>query len=94
MDTNLVGSNLTSAMLSRGDSHVWCAVSNDSDEQAVTAINKADYDCIHRITSFNDGYFFCSEGNSWVCAVPVKRIEISQSEVEWKKYRIDYSYFL
>lgn len=80
MNTNLVGSNLTSAMLNRGDVQVWCAVSNDSDEQAITTINNADYNCIQRITSFDGDYFFCSEGNPWVCAVPVKRIEIKQSE--------------
>ncbi|AMN50655.1 hypothetical protein [Psychrobacter sp. P2G3] len=82
MSNNLVGSDLTRAMLSRGDKQVWCAVSNDSDEQANITINSEDYSCIHRITSFDDGCFFCNRGISWVCAVPVKRVEISQNEVE------------
>ncbi|AMN68550.1 MULTISPECIES: hypothetical protein [unclassified Psychrobacter] len=82
MSNNLVGSDLTRAMLSRGDKQVWCAVSNDSDEQAITTINNANYSGIHRIVSFNSEYLICSEGNLWVCAVPVKRIEMRQSEVK------------
>lgn len=83
MTNKLVGSNLARTMLNRGDQHVWCAVSNKSDEQAVAAINDSDYTCIYRIVTFKDGCFFCNKGNSWTYAVPVKRNEMSQDEVEW-----------
>ncbi|WP_426138375.1 hypothetical protein [Psychrobacter sp. TWR1-1-1] len=35
MNNELKGSDLTRAMLARGDKKVWCAVCDDSDEQAM-----------------------------------------------------------
>jgi len=81
MNNKLVGSDLARVMLSRGDEQVWCAVSNESDQQANITINNHDYSCIQRIVSFSDGYFLCNKGNSWTCAVPVKRIVRCQSKV-------------
>lgn len=81
MNNNLVGSDLARAMLNRGDKQVWCAVSNDSDGQALTTINEADYSCIYPIVTYTNDYFVCNEGKPWKYAVPVRRVELSQNEI-------------
>ncbi|MEN2752505.1 hypothetical protein AAIR29_12775 [Psychrobacter sp. FBL11] len=81
MNNNLIGSDLARAMLRRGDKQIWCAVSNDSDEQALTAIHKDDYSGIYPIVTYKDDRFICSKGESWMHAVPVRRVELSQNEI-------------
>lgn len=81
MNTRLVGSDLTRAMLSRNDKNMWCAVSNDGDEHAMAAINNADYHHILRIVSFDNDHFVCKNGNLWQYAIPVKKIKLTQVEV-------------
>lgn len=80
LNKELKGSNLASAMLERGDERVWCAVSNDSDEYAMTKINNADYSCLKHIISFNNNHFFCEDETSWQYAVPVKKVEITPQD--------------
>ena len=46
MSTRLRGSVLTCAMLARGDKQVLCAVSNESDEQAMASIDSTEYDSL------------------------------------------------
>ncbi len=79
MDNKLKGSSLTRAMLERGDRNIWCAIDDDSDEQALS--EHASNDFTAHIVSFSDGKFFCSGGMPWVCAVPVKISEVTQTEV-------------
>ena len=81
MDNKLKGSDLTRAMLERGDEKVWCAVNNDSDEQAMININNTDYGFLKYIVSFNNNHFLCEDGTPWKHAVPVKKVEVTQQEV-------------
>lgn len=78
MNNRLRGSELTRAMLERGDTEILCAIDDDSDEQAMTG--HASNDFTAHITSFSDGKFYCSGGMPWTCAVPVKISEITQIE--------------
>lgn len=79
MDDKLQGSKLTRAMLERGDKNIWCAIDDESDEQALCG--HANNDFTAHIVSFSDGKFFCSGGMPWLYAVPVKISEITQAEV-------------
>lgn len=79
MITELTGSDLTQAILKRGDRIVWCAVSNSSDEHAMTAIKNGYYELLVPIVSFNNG-FVCREGNIWLHAIPVKKVEVTQQD--------------
>ena len=81
MDNKLKGSDLTRAMLERGDDKVLCAVNNDSDEHAITNIDNADYSFLKYIVSFNNSHFLCEDGTPWQHAVPVKKVEVTQQEV-------------
>lgn len=81
MNKELIGSHLTRAMLSRGDQQVWCATSHESDKHALAAINDKDYSKISRIVSFDDGYFFCSTGNRWAYALPIKKVALTHAEL-------------
>ena len=81
MDNKLKGSDLTRAMLERGDDKVLCAVNNDSDEHAITNIDNADYSFLKYIVSFNNSRFLCEEGTPWQYAVPVEKVEVTQQEV-------------
>ena len=81
MDNKLKGSDLTRAMLERGDDKVLCAVNNDSDEHAITNIDNADYSFLKYIVSFNNSHFLCEDGTPWQYAVPVEKVEVTQQEV-------------
>nr|WP_181717020.1 hypothetical protein [Psychrobacter sp.]QJS05601.1 hypothetical protein [Psychrobacter sp.] len=81
MYKELRGSDLTRAMLERGDEKVWCAVNNESDEHAMTNIDNADYSFLKYIVSFNNSHFLCEDGTPWQYAVPVKKAEVTQQEV-------------
>lgn len=74
MNNKLKGSDLARAMLKRGDKNFWCAVADESDEQAIS--DQVGNDFTVHIVSFEDGSFYCSGGMPWSYAVPVKLIEI------------------
>lgn len=75
MDNELKGSDLTRAMLARGDEKVWCAIANESDERAMTNLN-GNYFMAY-IVAFEDGLFYCTSGMPWLCAVPVKIVPMT-----------------
>lgn len=81
MSAKLFGSSLTREMLKKGNKQIWCAVSNDSEEHAMTIIENSHYSLLVYITSFNDDEFICREGESWRFAIPVRKIELTQEEV-------------
>ncbi|MBF2719392.1 MULTISPECIES: hypothetical protein [unclassified Psychrobacter] len=76
MSDILSGSDLTRAILEHNNKEVLCAVSNNSDNQAI-----ADQPCLLCIASFNNGRFVCKNGDLWKYAVPVKKIALTQTEV-------------
>ncbi len=79
MNNKLTGSDLTRAMLARGDEQVWCAVDDESDDIAVTDHESNDFTA--HIASYQDGKFFSTSGMPWLCAVPVKIVALTQEEV-------------
>ncbi|OXL21545.1 hypothetical protein [Psychrobacter sp. DAB_AL32B] len=78
MDNELRGSDLTRAMLERGDENVWCAIADESDEQAMTAHDSNAFTA--HIVAFKDGSFYCTGGMRWLYAVPIKIKEILQHD--------------
>ncbi len=70
LSTRLTGSHLTRAMLTRGDKQVWCAVADDSDEEAIQDLVGNDFTAL--IASFNEDSFFCTSGMRWSFAVPIE----------------------
>lgn len=70
LNYNLTGSNLTRAMLERGDEQVWCAVSDVSDKEAMEDLFGNDFTAL--IVSFDEERFICSGGMEWSFAVPIK----------------------
>ncbi len=78
MNQELNGSDLTRAMLERGDKHIWCAVSDDSDAEALS--DQVDNDFTARVVSFKDGNFYCTSGTTWAFAVPIKIEPLTQTE--------------
>ncbi|MDX2372830.1 hypothetical protein ACTXGL_01630 [Psychrobacter sp. T6-6] len=79
MNNELKGSDLTRAMLARGTKRIWCAVCDDSDEQAM--MDHCGNDFTAYIVSFRDGFFYCSAGMPWSYAVPIKISAVTQYEV-------------
>ncbi|MGP5338925.1 MULTISPECIES: hypothetical protein [Psychrobacter] len=79
MNGELTGSDLTRALLKRSDKPIWCAVDDESDEQAMMDHDGNDFTAY--IVSFKDGYFYCSCGTPWAYAVPVKISALTQCEV-------------
>lgn len=80
MNNELKGSDLTRELLKRGDKRVWCAVDDESDEQAIK--DQCGNDFTAYIVSFKDGCFYCSGGMSWLCAVPIKIVAVTQKEMK------------
>ena len=80
MNNELKGSDLTRAMLARGDKQIWCAVCDDSDEQAMMDHYGNDFTAY--IVSFRDGYFYCSAGMPWEFAVPIKISAVMPYEIK------------
>lgn len=78
MNNILAGSDLTRAMLKRGDKDIWCAVADSSDEEAMH--DQMDNDFTARIISFDNGSFLCSGGMAWAYAVAIKISAITQEE--------------
>lgn len=79
MNSELKGSDLTRAMLARGEKRIWCAVCDDSDEQAM--MDHCGNDFTAYIVSFCDGSFYCSAGMPQSYAVPIKISVVRESEV-------------
>jgi hypothetical protein len=80
MNNELKGSDLTRAMLAGGHKQIWCAVCDESDEQAM--MDHYDNDFTAYIVSFHDGYFHCRAGTPWSFAVPIKISAVTQHEIE------------
>ena len=80
MSNELKGSDLTRAMLARGDKQIWCAVDDDSDEQAM--MDHCGNDFTACIVSFKDGCFYCSGGSEWLFAVPIRIVAVTQYEAK------------
>ncbi|MBO1530008.1 hypothetical protein J3492_02125 [Psychrobacter sp. F1192] len=78
MDGELKGSDLAILMLKRGNKKIWCAVSDDSDEEAMTDHDGNDFTAY--IVAFEDGYFYCTAGMQWLYAVPIRIHEIVHQE--------------
>ncbi|WP_079691582.1 hypothetical protein [Psychrobacter sp. DAB_AL43B] len=81
MSSKLIGSDLTRAMLERGDKQVWCAVSNESEQDAINTIKNVDGRFIMHIVSFENECFLCEEEGTWKYAIPIKKIPLTQDEV-------------
>lgn len=79
MNNEVKGSDLTRALLARGDKQVWCAVDDDSDKQAM--MDHCGNDFTACIVAYKDGYFYCSGGTAWLFAVPIKVVSVTQQEV-------------
>ena len=79
MGNELRGSDLVRAMLERGHKKIWCAIDDESDEQAMSDLSGNDFTAY--IVSFKDGSFYCAGGRSWLCAVPIKISEVIESEL-------------
>ena len=79
MNNELRGSDLTRALLARGDKQIWCAVDDDSDEQAM--MDHCGNDFTAHIVEFKDDCFYCSCGTAWLFAVPIKTVATTQSDM-------------
>ena len=78
MDNKLTGSDLTRAMLEHDYQKIWCAVDDESDQQATSNLNGNDFTAY--IVKFQNGYFYCDGGMQWLYAVPIKVRAITYSE--------------
>lgn len=78
MNQALTGSDLTRAMLARGDQQIWCAVGDESDDEAIS--DQVNNDFTARIVSFEDGSFYCTSGMAWAFAVPIKIVPLTQND--------------
>ena len=79
MVSKLTGSDLTCAILERGDKkEIWCAVSDESDQEAISDLHGNDFTAY--IVKFQNGYFYCDGGMQWSYAVPIKIIPIKHTE--------------
>ena len=81
MNDELLVSDLTRAMLERGDEQVLCAVSNINPQQAISTIENEDSDFMTNVVAFENDRFLCEEGQVWQFAVPVKKNSLTQDEV-------------
>jgi hypothetical protein len=79
MNNELRGSDLTRALLARGDKQIWCAVDDDSDEQAM--MDHCGNNFTAHIVEFKDDCFYCSCGTAWLFAVPIKTVAATQSDM-------------
>jgi hypothetical protein len=78
MDDTLTGSYLTRAMLERDYQNIWCAVDDESDQQATSYLKGNDFTAY--IVKFQNGYFYCDGGMEWLYAVPIKIRAITYTE--------------
>ena len=80
MNNKLIGSDLTRAMLARGDRQIWCTVADDSDEEAMEDLANNDFTAF--IVSSQENCFFCTGGMEWRFAVPIKIVAVTASEAK------------
>lgn len=78
MNKELRGSELTRAMLKHGYKRIWCAISDESDEQAMMDHEGNDFTAY--IVAFENGCFRCDGGMQWSYAVPIKIVPIKYTE--------------
>ena len=78
MGNELRGSDLTRAMLERSNKKIWCAIADESDQQATNDLNGNDFTAY--IVKFQNGYFYCDGGMQWLYAVPIKISQVMESE--------------
>ncbi len=78
------GSDLARDMLAKGANEIWCAVSDNSDEEAMSDHNGNDFTA--RIVSFHEGFFYCTAGMAWSFAVPIKIVALTRSEKKLCSY--------
>lgn len=76
MNSKLIGSHLTRAMLTRGNAQVWCAVSDDSDDEAMQDLQGNDFTAY--IVSYSEDSFFSDTGMQWAFAVPIKVVALEE----------------
>jgi len=79
----LTGSNLTRAKLKHDDQKIWCAVGDESDQQATSDLNGNDFTAY--IVEFRNGYFYCDGGMQWLYAVPIKIRPLTYEEARFIK---------
>ncbi len=78
MNTVVVGSELTRSMLEKGHQDIWCAVSDESDEDAME--DQMSNDFTARIVAFREGHFYCAGDMPWLFAVPIKVVALTQND--------------
>lgn len=77
----VMGSELTHSMLKDGHQKIWCAVSDESDKNAMEDQEKNGLTSM--ISSFEDGKFYCTSGMAWRYAVPIKITALTRIEVNY-----------
>lgn len=79
VDKDWIGSDLALAMLKRSDEHIWCAIYDDSDEQAIKAHDNDVFTAY--IVSFRNGSFYCTGGIPWLYDLPININEFIKNYV-------------
>ncbi|MBF0657362.1 hypothetical protein IPZ60_01250 [Psychrobacter sp. NG25] len=82
MNKVLIGSDLTRVMLENGCQDIWCAVDDNSDEDAMR--DQIENDFTARIVSCDNEKFYCTAGMAWLCAVPIKVLPMTLSDVKFE----------
>lgn len=77
-DNELTGSHLARAMLDQGNEKVWCAVADNSDEEAIQGLANNDFTDV--VVSFSESGFYCTSGIEWAFAVPIKITVLTEDE--------------
>lgn len=80
MQDELLGSDLTRFMLMNGKQRVWCATSDDGDEEAMMDHEGNDFTAY--IVSYYGGHFYCEAGMAWGYAVPIKIVAYVPETIE------------
>ena len=78
----LIGSDLTRVMLENGCQNIWCAVDDNSDEDAMK--DQIENDFTAKIVSYDNENFYCTAGIAWLYAVPIKVLPMTLSDVKFK----------
>lgn len=78
ISNNLAGSHLTRTMLRRENKPIWCAVSDNSDEEAMQDLIGNDFTLF--IKSYEEGKFYCTGGMQWSFAVPIKVTAVTENQ--------------
>lgn len=76
----LRGSELTHVMLEHGCHEIWCAVDDNSDEEAMCDQDSNDFTA--QIVSYHNDRFYCTAGTAWLFAVPIKITAMTLSDVK------------